>query len=68
MTAAAQAKREKAKIWTVTRSFRTTDTLSAKIDELAAKARMHPGEFIKHAVIERVRFYQSHPEKLEVTP
>jgi hypothetical protein len=60
--------RQKAKIWTVTRSFRATDTLSAMIDELAARARMHPGDFIKNAVIERVTFYQKYPDKLEVTP
>jgi hypothetical protein len=68
MTAPQRVKREKAKIWTVTRSFRATDTLSAMIDELAARARLHPAEFIKHAVIERVRFYQNNPDKLEVTP
>lgn len=67
MTAPQRVKREKAKIWTVTRSFRATDTLSEIINDLSAKARIHPGEFIKNAVIERVHYYQRYPEKLERT-
>lgn len=68
MKAGKNKARRKAKIWTVTRSFRATSTLSDKIDELAEKARVHPGDFMKHAIIDRVKFYQKNPEKLEVTP
>lgn len=59
---------QKMNIWTITRSFRATDTLSEMIDELAVRARKHPGDIIKDAVIRYVKYYQENPEKLEVTP
>ena len=61
-------KHQKKNIWTITRSFRATDTLSHSINQLAEKARKHPGDIMKEAVIRYVKYYQQHPEKLDVTP
>lgn len=60
--------RTRRSIYTVTRSFRATDTLSEQIDALADRARRHPSDLIREAVAQSVKLYAEHPERLEVTP
>jgi len=55
-------------IYSVTRSFRVTDTISEGIDDLADVARKHPSELIRDAVTRFVIFYKKHPDQLSVTP
>ena len=55
-------------IFTITRSFRTTDTLSEQIDALADKARKHPADLMRDAVAQFVKFRIENPDRLEVTP
>jgi predicted transcriptional regulator len=55
-------------IFTITRSFRVTDTFSEEINALADRARKHPSNVIRDAVVKYIRFYDQNPDALDVTP
>ena len=54
-------------ILAATRCVRVSVHLSQQIDALADKANKHPSNLIRDAIVRYVKFYQLHPEKLDVT-
>ena len=55
-------------ILAATRCVRVSAHLSQQIDALADKANKHPSNLIRDAIVRYVKYYQLHPEKLDVTP
>ena len=55
-------------IYSCTKSFRSTATLAEQIEALANKARKHPSDVMRDAVVSYVKFYAANPSELEVTP